>query len=266
MGQLIKVSFSEKDFRPIDKIGKKTKQERKKPLVLQKEALLRSFTQIICSEGYLAEKFLIQDIWDIYVETKESFGKIEGLKAINIAKVKWGKEKWARESLAWIEKCIVNFHSFWEECTASKFGPQEFALDFLRLCHNCDASEVVIAEALDFLKQKKKYFIREQCRNFFVTFFFWKDEENRDFDFKSAKKMLEEKDKNLAWERFRAKSLGASAEDLALEFILLCSKDFQQVEKAISLLQDLDRTALADICAKAVSAIKQSRDINREFG
>lgn len=247
------ISFSkafvrEKDFRFVDKIERQNRRDRQQSLNLQKERLMNDFESMIQREDYFFG-FLFEDIWQLYSDTVENFGKVEALKAIQKAKNRFSGRREAKKLIRKTETCIQNYHDFRESYIISSVESRRTALEFLFLCHNCGAEMTVIEEALNFLYKKKDFLMWEICRDFFVTLL----GPNSSELFKKRQLVAEK-----SWEAFMDNCLNGSAEELALKFMVLSSADPKRVFRAIDLLKRINRGDLADICEKAVTTIQES--------
>ncbi len=256
-GQVISFSRAftrEKDFRRVDRVERQIKERRQQSLNSQKERLMNDFESLIQREDYFPN-FLPEDIWQLYLETVENFGKNEAVKAIQKAKNRFSGRRETRKLIRQAEIYVNKFHDFRESYIISGVASRQTALDFLILCHDCGAKKIVMTEAINFLYQKKDFLILEICRSFFATFFNFFE-----MDFVSVNPTTSEK----AWEAFQDNCLNGSAEELALKFMVLGAADPEKSFKAIGLLKGLKKDNLADICEKAIGAIRKSAFRNRQ--
>ena len=144
-GQVIYFSRAftrEKDFRRVDRVERQIKECRQQSLNFRKESFMNDFESMIQREDYFPD-FLPEDIWRLYLETVENFGKNEAFKGVQKAKNRFSGRREIRKLIRQAETYVSKFHDFRESYIISGVASRQTALDFLILCHDCGANKKI---------------------------------------------------------------------------------------------------------------------------
>ncbi len=127
------------------------------------ESILCDFKLRINQDSYNQKEFLISDIWELYIKSRESFGLHLAFKAIQIAKSRNFNKKKMVWKLRYFEECIESFEAF--ACFyEGKIFRQEDATGFMDLCAEYGDNRELIDEALSFLKLSGRNYLYRICK------------------------------------------------------------------------------------------------------